>query len=96
VRVKLHPEARSELRVAAIWYDEQRPKLGDEFVAEVSAVLDRIGARIKILPSTRLTSGQYRVVLTSNEELDSCTLSYTPLDRAPIPTTAGRSGCRGG
>ena len=43
MRVKLHPEARAELRVAAIWYDEQRPRLGDEFVVEVSAMLDRIG-----------------------------------------------------
>lgn len=43
VRVVLHPEARSELRRAALWYDEQSPGLGDEFVAEVSAVLHRIG-----------------------------------------------------
>jgi plasmid stabilization system protein ParE len=43
VRVDLHPEARAELRAAAIWYDERRPTLGDEFVAEVSIVLERIG-----------------------------------------------------
>jgi plasmid stabilization system protein ParE len=43
VRLELHPEARAELRSAAIWYDERRPGLGDEFIAEVSATLDRIG-----------------------------------------------------
>jgi len=42
VRVELHPEARAEFRSAAIWYDEQRPGLGDEFVAEVTAMLTRI------------------------------------------------------
>jgi toxin ParE1/3/4 len=43
VRVELHPEARAELRAAAIWYDERRPGLGDEFIAEVSSMLDKIG-----------------------------------------------------
>jgi plasmid stabilization system protein ParE len=43
VRLELHPEARAELRSAALWYDERRPGLGDEFIAEVSAAFDRIG-----------------------------------------------------
>jgi plasmid stabilization system protein ParE len=43
VRLELHPEARAELRSAALWHDERRPGLGDEFIAEVSAALDRIG-----------------------------------------------------
>jgi hypothetical protein len=43
VRLELHPEARAELRSAALWYDERRSGLGDEFIAEVSATLDRIG-----------------------------------------------------
>jgi toxin ParE1/3/4 len=43
VRLELHAEARAELRGAALWYDEQRPGLGDEFIAEISAALDRIG-----------------------------------------------------
>jgi toxin ParE1/3/4 len=42
VRLELHPEARTELRRAALWYDERRSGLGDEFVAEVSAAIDRI------------------------------------------------------
>ena len=42
MRLELHPEALAELRGAALWYDERRPGLGDEFIAEVSAALDRI------------------------------------------------------
>ena len=40
--LELHPEARAELRSAALWYDERRPALGGEFIAEVSAAFDRI------------------------------------------------------
>jgi hypothetical protein len=32
---------RAELR-SALWYDERRPGLGDEFIAEVSAAFDRV------------------------------------------------------
>ena len=44
MRVVLHPEARKELRSAALWYDERRAGLGTEFVAEVSAMLERIAS----------------------------------------------------
>ena len=43
MRLELHPEAQAELRSAALWYDGQRPGLGDEFISEVSAALDRVG-----------------------------------------------------
>ena len=43
MRLELHPEARAELRSAALWYDERRTGLGDELITEVSAALDRIG-----------------------------------------------------
>ena len=55
MRVELHPEARAELRAAAVWYDERRPRLGDEFIAEVSTTLDRIGdapATFQVWPGT--------------------------------------------
>jgi toxin ParE1/3/4 len=42
VRLELHPEARAELRSAALWYDQRRPGLGDEFIAEASAAFDRV------------------------------------------------------
>ena len=55
MRLELHPEARSELRSAALWYDERRPGLGDEFIAEVSATLDRIGDAPESYPPWPLT-----------------------------------------
>jgi len=63
VRVELHPEARAELRAAAIWYDERRPGLGDEFIAEGSSVLDKIGevpASFQIWPGTSPASRSIR------------------------------------
>jgi toxin ParE1/3/4 len=51
VRLELHPEARAELRSAALWYDERRPGLGDEFIAELSAALDRIGNAPEAYPA---------------------------------------------
>jgi UvrD-like helicase family protein len=50
VRLDLHPEARSELRSAALWYDEQRPGLGDEFIADVSAT--RTSRRLAVLSAS--------------------------------------------
>ena len=43
MRFELHPEAQAELRSASLWYDGRCPGLGDDFIAEVSATLDRIG-----------------------------------------------------
>ena len=42
MRVELHPEARAELRIAALWYEERRTGLGDDFVAAIDATLRRI------------------------------------------------------
>jgi toxin ParE1/3/4 len=50
VRVELHPEARSELRSAALWYEQRRIGLGDEFIAAVSIALDRIGEAADSFP----------------------------------------------
>jgi toxin ParE1/3/4 len=44
VRVDLHPEARAELRAAALWYEERRERLGDELMAAVATILQRISA----------------------------------------------------
>jgi len=56
VRLELHPEARAELRSAALWYDERRPGLGDELIAEVSVTLDRVAnasASCPVWPGTQ-------------------------------------------
>jgi plasmid stabilization system protein ParE len=50
VRVELHPDARTELRSAALWYEERRIGLGDELVAEISATLDRIASAPESFP----------------------------------------------
>ena len=42
MRVVLHPEARAELRAAALWYEQRRGGLGDEFIAEVTQILDQL------------------------------------------------------
>jgi hypothetical protein len=43
VRVELHPDAHTELRDAAFWYDERRRGLGTDFITEVFRVVTRIG-----------------------------------------------------
>ena len=50
MRVELHPDARAELRSAALWYDQRRIGLGDEFITEISTVLDRIGEAAESFP----------------------------------------------
>jgi len=42
VRLAVHPEARTEIRAAALWYEEHRPGLGDEFIEEITGTLSRI------------------------------------------------------
>lgn len=39
MRVELHPEAHAELRSAALWYEERRSRLGDQFVDRVNSGL---------------------------------------------------------
>ncbi|MBX3103776.1 MAG: type II toxin-antitoxin system RelE/ParE family toxin [Microbacteriaceae bacterium] len=41
--VKLeHPEARAELRATAIWYDDQRPYLGEDFYDAIDATIQHV------------------------------------------------------
>lgn len=39
-----HPEARAEFREAALWYEEQRPGLGERFHRTVRRTVDSIVA----------------------------------------------------
>ena len=60
MRIGFHPEAAAEFRAAALWYDERRAHLGDEFVEAVIALSQRIAAS----PTTYATwPGQSRSVL---------------------------------
>lgn len=42
VRVEVHPEVRSEIRAAALWNEERRAGLGDDFIHEVSGGVARV------------------------------------------------------
>ena len=50
MRVDLHPDARAELRSAALWYEERREGLGVEFIAAVDTALMRISKAPKSFP----------------------------------------------
>ncbi|PYR19556.1 MAG: hypothetical protein DMF95_02150 [Acidobacteria bacterium] len=62
MRLELHREARAELRSAALWYDERRSGLGGEFIAEVSATFDRIGAAPESYPAWPGTRAAGRLI----------------------------------
>ena len=67
MRFELHPEARAELRSAALWYDERRSGLGDEFIAEVSGGnpmrVERVERRTKMRDGPAGTPpGDYQLV----------------------------------
>lgn len=42
MRVELHPDARAEVRAAALWYEERRSGLGDRFIERVNEALERL------------------------------------------------------
>jgi hypothetical protein len=42
MRVIRHPEVPQELEAAALWYEERQPGLGEDFLGEYQATLDRI------------------------------------------------------
>jgi toxin ParE1/3/4 len=42
MRVVSHPEADDELEMAALWYEERQPSLGDDFINEFERTLRRI------------------------------------------------------
>jgi plasmid stabilization system protein ParE len=52
-RVELAPEALAEVDEAARWYDDHRPGLGRELLAELEAVLSRVGDTPTSFPRLR-------------------------------------------
>jgi hypothetical protein len=42
MHVVSHPEADAELEAAVLWYEERQPALGDDFLEEYEATLQRI------------------------------------------------------
>ena len=56
MRVELHPEARAELRSAALWNEVQGPDLGERFLERVHTAIAHIGEypnAYPIWPGTR-------------------------------------------
>lgn len=51
MRIEFHPEAWVELRSAAIWYENRQPGLGEEFLKEVAATIERIGEASDSFPA---------------------------------------------
>jgi hypothetical protein len=50
VWIDLHPEVQAELRAAALWYEERRARLGDEFLVAVSTALEKIAEAPGLFP----------------------------------------------
>lgn len=66
MRVVLHPEARDELRSAALWYDQRQPGLGEELVAEVNSALDAAASAshsFPLWPGVKANNSIRRVVM---------------------------------
>ncbi len=55
-----HPEAKAEIRKEAAFYQRRRQGLGEEFLAELEAVIDKI--RVSPLRCARI-SGHFRCCL---------------------------------
>jgi plasmid stabilization system protein ParE len=51
VRVELHPEARAELRSAALWYEERRSGFGDRLIERLNEAFSRVSAAPEIYAS---------------------------------------------
>jgi hypothetical protein len=51
LRIELHSDAEEELHAAAAWYDDQRPGLGDELLAEVDRWLVAISESPGVWPA---------------------------------------------
>ena len=59
-RVWLRPQAGAEIRRARVWYEEQVPALGSQFVRALEAGVEAIGERPEAFPKVY---GEYRQCL---------------------------------
>lgn len=48
--IYVRPEAETDIEEAAIWYEKQRPGLGDEFLDELRSVFKSISENPAIYP----------------------------------------------
>ena len=87
MRLELHPEARAELRIAALWYDERRAGLGDEFIAEVSAAFDRIRGAPESYPAWPGTRAEGPLIRKATTQR----FPYVPRSRFEVPRRRAES-----
>ena len=104
MRLELHPDARGELRSAAVWYDGHRAGLGDEFVNEVTAALVNAAstpASFPVWPGTSSTAIRIRRAVLSRfpyaiafeAEMDTLlVLAIAHAKRRPLYWLARKSG----
>lgn len=61
MNVHLLPEALEEASNAAPWYDQRRPGLGDEFLAELQFALSAVEFRSHGMPALESYSGPHDI-----------------------------------
>jgi plasmid stabilization system protein ParE len=59
----IRPEAEGDIEQAALWYEKQRAGLGEEFLNEMDAAIQRAAANPRLYPRFR-RSPEVRRVLT--------------------------------
>ena len=98
MRLELHPEARAELRSAAVWYEEQRPGLGDEFISAISASLDRVSDAPESYPAWPSTRADGPLIRKATIQrfpyviaFENTSITYSSW-RSPTPSAAHSTG----
>jgi hypothetical protein len=96
VRIELHPEAQSEIRSAALWYEERRAGLGDEFIEEVSKGLWRVeqspasfpvwpGTGESLVPIRKVVLGRFPYLIAFEVRLNQAfVLAVAHANRRPL------------
>ncbi len=58
MKLEIHPAAEDETQQAALWYDQKKPGLGDEFMDELSEALDQVLAHPLRFPVMHVVKGR--------------------------------------
>ena len=59
LKIRLRPEAETDIESAAVWYERQRKGLGEEFLDEVLNVCKTISENPKAISLSSLTLKYY-------------------------------------
>lgn len=61
MKFRVLPEADAEAIAATVWYEDQRPGLGDEFTTELSAAYQTIRNQIQWIPKLERYDGPHEI-----------------------------------